>query len=65
MEGQASIARFGKLKFTKLNPRNRGKPLFLDSDKAIIARPIVMAFRLRSRHPVRPEGRTAYNDKSD
>jgi len=30
---------------------------------AIIVKSIVLAFRLRSRHPVRPKGRTAYNDK--
>ena len=51
-----------KLMFTKLNPGTGDKPLFLKLDMAIIVRSIVLAFRLRSRHPVRPEGRTAYND---
>ena len=47
--------------FTKLNPGTGDKPLFLKPDMAIIVRSIVLAFRLRSRHPVRPKGRTAYN----
>ena len=48
--------------FQNLTSEQGDKPLFLKPDKAIIVRPIVLAFRLRSRHPVRPEGRTAYND---
>ena len=48
--------------FTKLNPGTGDKPLFLKSDNDNIVRPIVLAFRLRSRHPVRPKGRTAYNE---
>ena len=47
--------------FTKLNPGTGDKPLFLKSDNDNIVRSIVLAFRLRSRHPVRPKGRTAYN----
>ena len=61
MEASPHSSDSTKKYISKLNLGTGDKPLFLKPDMAIIVRSIVWAFRLRSRHPVRPKGRTAYN----
>ena len=62
MEASPHSSDSTKKYISKLNLGTGDKPLFLKPDMAIIVRSMVLAFRLRSRHPVRPKGRTAYND---
>ena len=62
--GKGRFLESDQINYSKsINSEQGGEPLFLESDLAIIVRFYSMAFRLRSRHPVRPKGRTAYNDK--
>ena len=65
MEGQASIPWSRQNNVYKTNPGKRGKPLFLETDKAIIARYIVLAFRYRSRRPVLAHARTEHDGGDD
>ena len=62
MEASPHSSDSTKKYISKLTLGTGDKPLFLKPDMAIIVRSIVLAFRLRSRHPVRPKGRTAYNE---
>ena len=59
---KGSVLKFDIIIYSKsLNSEWGTSPHSSGTDIAIIARSIVLAFRLRSRHPVRPKGRTAYN----